>query len=229
MEHLNTLNDETPKIRCAGKSVDPALIFGVDSKLFRDGDDGSLPLSEQTQAESVSPHHDEVETVTLLRGGPALPAVAHGHEHRDEAHACDHHPSHSHPHLHPEESTPAHSVPLPPPPPLDEPTLSSALRQLPKEGVYRVKGFIRFTPTPTAGAGADSDSDSEGDARRQQWWILNWAFGRWDLVHASTSPFAVAEDGDEREVVRLTVMGERGEMRRSAKKLAAALGAAVVN
>ena len=91
--------------------------------------------------------------------------------------------------------------------------------------MYRVKGFIRFTPAPTTGA----DSDSEGDARRQQWWILNWAFGRWDLVRASTSPFAAAEDGDEREVVRLTVMGERGEVRRSAKKLAAVLGAAVVN
>ena len=227
LEHLNTLNDDTPKIRCAGKSVDPALIFGVDSKLFRDGDDGSLPLSEHTPADSVRSHHDEVETVTLLRGGPALPAVAHGHEHHDEAHACDHHPPHSHPHLQPEEPTAAHTAPPPPPSPLlDEPTLSSALRQLPKEGVYRVKGFIRFAPTPTT---ADADSDSDGDARRQQWWILNWAFGRWDLVRASTSPFAAAEDGDEREVVRLTVMGERGEVRRSAKKLAAALGAVVVN
>jgi len=220
LEHLYTLNEHTPKIRCAGKSIDPALIFGVDSKLFRDGDD-SLPLSERTP--DVSPHHDEVETVTLLRGGPALPAPAHGHGHHDKAHACDHPPL-SHPHPHPEESTTAHSAPLPP---LDEPALSSALRQLPKESVYRVKGFIHFTPTPTAGAGADSDH--EGDARRQQWWILNWAFGRWDLVRASTSPFAAAEDGDEREVVRLTVMGERGEVRRSAKKLAAALGAAVVN
>lgn len=90
-----------------------------------------------------------------------------------------------------------------------------------------MKGFIRYTPTPTAGAGADSDSD--GDVQRQPWWILNWAFGRWDLVRASTSPFTAAEDGDEREVVGLTVMGERGEVRRSAKKLAAALGAAMVN
>jgi len=219
LDHLYTLNEHTPKIRCAGKSIDPALIFGVDSKLFRDGDD-SLPLSERTP--DVSPHHDEVETVTLLRGGPALPAPAHEHGHHDKAHACDHPPL-SHPH--PEGSTAAHSAP--PLPPLDEPTLSSALRQLPKESVYRVKGFIRFTPTPTAGAGADSDH--EGDARRQPWWILNWAFGRWDLVRASTSPFATAEDGDEREIVRLTVMGERGEVRRSAKKLAAALGAAVVN
>jgi hypothetical protein len=89
-----------------------------------------------------------------------------------------------------------------------------------------VKGFIRFAPALLP---AGVDSDSEGDARRQQWWILNWAFGRWDLVRASTSPFAAAEDGAELEVVRLTVMGERGEVRRSAKRLAAALGAAVVN
>ena len=36
------------------------------------------------------------------------------------------------------------------------------------------------------------------------------------------------EDEDEHEVVRLTVMGERGEVQRYAKKLAEALGAAVV-
>src|SRR6266403_4039738 len=36
LEHLNTLNEYTPKIRCSGKSVDPALIFSIDSKLFRD-------------------------------------------------------------------------------------------------------------------------------------------------------------------------------------------------
>jgi hypothetical protein len=199
---------------------------------------------------AVKPHHDEVETVTLLRGAPA-PVYARTHN----ASSCDH-PHHSHPHPHLKESTPAHATPPAPPaspPLLDEPTLSAALRQLPKDSVYRVKGFIRFTPTPIAngtGTGTPSlvteeDIDTrigtgtgaaiaaaapEDELWRKQWWILNWAFGRWELVPAST-PLSEDEDKDKERcgVVRLTVMGERGEVRRSAKKLALALGAAVVD
>ena len=123
-------------------------------------------------------------------------------------------------HPHPEESRTAH-----PPPPLDEPTLTAALHQLPKEYVYRVKGFIRFAPpSPSTFAAADL----EGLKSQQQWWILNWAFGRWELVCAP-SPSAPAPEENEHEhgVVRLTVMGERGEVQRYAKRLAEALGAAV--
>ncbi|KAI0293829.1 CobW/HypB/UreG, nucleotide-binding domain-containing protein [Russula brevipes] len=206
LEHLNTLNDHTPKIRCAGKSVDPALIFGIDSELFRD----ALPLSERPPAIGpaednggvavVPQHHDEVETVTVLRGALApTPAPAHVHAHAHAQTATSPLPHHT------------------PPPPalLDEPTLSAALDQLPKESVYRVKGFIRKKP-------------------RRQWWILNWAFGRWELVPAPDSPSAATttadedEDEDRRGVVRLTVMGERGEVRRYARRLAERLGAAVV-
>jgi hypothetical protein len=92
--------------------------------------------------------------------------------------------------------------------------------------VYRVKGFIRFgftppsTPTPVA-ADADADADS------RPWWILNWAFGRWELVPAP-SPVVDENDGDKHGVVRLTVMGERGEVRRYAERLAEALGTTVV-
>ncbi|KAI9451582.1 cobW-domain-containing protein [Russula earlei] len=228
LDHLNTLNDHTPKIRCAGKSVDPALIFGIDSKLFRD----ALPLSECPQpidaaegkidVTTVAQHHDEVETVTLLRGAPGLTPP------RTYAHAtttsCDHPHPHPHPHPRPHpESITAHSSP--PPPLLDEAMLSTALHQLPKESVYRVKGFVRFattsTSTPSAGAIATTDFR---ETLPQQWWILNWAFGRWELVPASD----FLECEDERGAVRLTVMGERGEVRRYAKRLAEALGAEVV-
>lgn len=177
----------------------------------------------------------------MLRGAPA-PA----HVHKTDP--CDHpphsHPHHSHPHPNPEGSMAAHDAPAPAPAPaqslalplLDEPTLSAALRLLPKESVYRVKGFIRFAATAPPMTATDADADDSEDKPRRQWWILNWAFGRWELVRASTSSFSGAdsaadedEDGDERGVVRLTVMGERGEVRRKAKRLAEALGAAVVN
>jgi len=89
--------------------------------------------------------------------------------------------------------------------------------------VYRVKGFIRFTSPSSIPAAADES---------RPWWILNWAFGRWELVPtpapAAASPAVGKEvNDDKRGVVRLTVVGERGEVRRYAEKLADALGAVV--
>lgn len=52
--------------------------------------------------------------------------------------------------------------------------------------------------------------------------ILNWAFGRHELV-AFDSSADVLSGGD----VLLTMMGERGEIRRFAKKFAAVLNAEV--
>lgn len=228
LEHLNTLNEYTPKIRCSGKSVDPALIFSIDSKLFRDSTLGPQQIVEELGKPKgdlvvTTQHHDEVETLTLLR---CVPLPTHEHVHTTTpSDAHDHHHQHPHPPSHPEESkataAAAHPLSL-----LDEPTLTAALNQLPKESVYRVKGFIRFgfvapppsTPTPAA---ADVDSDS------RPWWILNWAFGRWELVRAP-SPVVDENDDDEHGAVRLTVMGERGEVRRYAERLAEALGTAVV-
>jgi hypothetical protein len=211
------LNELTPKIRCSGKSVDPALVFSIDSQLFRD----PLPV------EADGAHHDEVETTTLLRGTPA-PANASASAH---THAYVHTTAPSDVHPHPEVlKAAAHP---PPPPLLDEPTLAAALRQLPKEYVYRVKGFIRFSsPSPsTSAAAADSEGSITPEREEERWWILNWAFGRWELVGApAPAPAAaVATDEDEHEhgVVRLTVMGERGEVGRYAKRLAEALGATV--
>jgi G3E family GTPase len=216
------LNELTPKIRCSGKFVDPALIFSIDSKLFRD----PLPPIEATQgdvAASQQQHHDEVETITLLRGA-SLPtntnARAHAHAHVHTSAPSDSH----HSHAHPEEPKAAHS-----PPPLDEPTLTAALHRLPKEYVYRVKGFIRFAPSLSTSAAIDSEGlHPQQQQREQQWWILNWAFGRWELVCAPAPATSAAEDEDELGAVRLTVMGERGEVQRYAKRLAEALGATVV-
>lgn len=63
MDHLYTLNDETPKIKCEGKNgVDTSLIFGIESKLF---------LHPGELAE-IGATHDDVETVTIGKGASAL-------------------------------------------------------------------------------------------------------------------------------------------------------------
>ncbi|KAF7295509.1 cobW domain-containing protein [Mycena indigotica] len=68
MDHLYTLNELTPKIRCQGRQgVDPKLIFGIDTKLFAASEP---PIVEPT-------HNDEVETVTIFTG-----RSPHQHEHK---------------------------------------------------------------------------------------------------------------------------------------------------
>jgi len=67
MDHLHTLNDQTPKIKCQGRNgIDPELIFGLQSKLF---------LSKNKEWEAI---HDEIETVTV--GGEGI--MDHHHYHR---------------------------------------------------------------------------------------------------------------------------------------------------
>ncbi|KAI0346191.1 cobW-domain-containing protein [Trametopsis cervina] len=181
IDHLNTLNDLTPKIRAEGrKGVDPNLIFGLDSKLYLTNED-----NKQTN------HHDEVETVTIFKGSPqSLPKLPHSHECHDDS--CTHGESHSEHSAVPEQS----------PEFLSEAALQDALSRVSKESVWRVKGFVRT---------------------EKGLHILNWAFGRYDLTHVETIESMTASDE-----VKLTVMGERGEVRRAGRKLAEALGGAVL-
>lgn len=83
---------------------------------------------------------------------------------------------------------------------IDRTVLIEALSGLSKESVWRVKGFVRFT---------------EGVH------ILNWAFGRFELTQ-------VDEGARNAGAVKLTVMGERGEVKRASRKFAAALGADIL-
>lgn len=86
--------------------------------------------------------------------------------------------------------------------------LNAALGTMNKETVYRVKGFVRFygeEPSPVV-------------------YILNWAFGRFEFTRLDGDAFSQL---DVNEDVRLTVMGERGEIRPKARMLAGALGAEV--
>jgi G3E family GTPase len=76
--------------------------------------------------------------------------------------------------------------------------LEAALNAVSKDVIWRVKGFITLTTGHH---------------------ILNWAFGRYDLT-PTTAPKA--------EHIKLTVMGERDEVKRASRKLAQALGGEVV-
>lgn len=180
------MNDTTPKIKCQGRNgVDPGLIFGLQSKLF-------LEPSPAATDGGIA-HHDEVETVTVYSGGTLK---THTHDHGDfgECSSCSSHRS--------EEQEKKKG--------LERRRLVTALEALPKENIWRVKGFLRLL---------------DDDATTPSIYILNWAFGRHDL-----SVVRVETAGDflkENEDIRLTVMGERGEVKRAASKFAEFIGGTV--
>lgn len=183
IDHLSTLNDTTPKIKCQGRNgVDPALIFGLQTQLFI--------KSLSTSGETDAMHHDEVETVTLYSGG----IFGRPLHHSDSCH---------HEHSVSEGLSQTGKE-------LEHKILIKALQALSKENIWRVKGFVRLIK-----------EDSEASTIH----ILNWAFGRYELSAVRS------ENGSqylgEGEVVRLTVMGERGEVARAARRLAEEIGASV--
>ncbi|KAF8150572.1 CobW/HypB/UreG, nucleotide-binding domain-containing protein [Crassisporium funariophilum] len=170
MDHLHTLNDLTPKIKCQRKTgVDPELIFGLQSKLFM--------LSDLETNQSSDPVvHDEVETITVFRGGSLQHNSAHNH-HEHEEQLLDVVDS-----------------------PIEKDKLMEALHTLSRDCIWRAKGFVKL---------------SDGT-----WWIINWAFGRYELTEYGGL--------DIPGLVRITVMGSRGEVRRSTAKFAEALGSIMV-
>lgn len=193
MDHLFTLNEHTPKIKCVNRTeVDPSLLLGIDSKLFQ-LDSSSSPSDHSHSHPHSHPEvgvhhhgqhegsqHDEVETATIL----AEPLSS----------------------------------------PVKMETLESALAALPKDVVYRVKGFI---PLTLSLFNAQSAAESAGSQLQTQIVILNWAFGRFETT--SLAPSISQSDPTPAEL-KLTIMGERGEIRRKwAVRLANALGGRVAS
>jgi len=195
IDHLNTLNDQTPKIKCEGRNgIDPSLIFGLDSKLY---------LDSHNLGEADSLHHDEVETVTVYRGAAQEKLKAHHHDHEHHSNSdgssctCDHSSSA------PASSDPPQDGASGPSEFVEESRLSDALSSLSKEAVWRVKGFVRI---------------------EKGLFILNWAFGRYDLTSGDKLDLSTHANL-AKDVVKLTVMGERGEVKRAVRKFCVALGA----
>ncbi|KAG6336365.1 hypothetical protein ID866_2722 [Astraeus odoratus] len=183
LDHLNTLNDLTPKVRCNGRNgVDPDLLFGIDSKLFKTEPDESI----------MQDHHDEVQTVTVFKGWSSAPSHAHvnNHVHGTTDRCCEgDKPSQ----LSPGDGPSCDQT-------IDERLLRTALEAVNKESVWRVKGFVRL----------------EGGLH-----ILNWAFGRYELTKADIPNMADTS-------IRLTVMGERGEVRRAIRKFCNEMQASII-
>ncbi|KAI5985983.1 cobW-domain-containing protein [Pisolithus albus] len=125
LDHLNTLNDETPKIRCNGRDgVDPNLIFGIDSKLFKDRSDESV----------VVDHHDEVQTITIFKDTRcALSGAPHNHEGSDCRCCSVTEPSGKCPRMD------CSRVTL-----WKRPSFVSALGGVSKDSCWRIKGLVRF-------------------------------------------------------------------------------------
>lgn len=71
---------------------------------------------------------------------------------------------------------------------MDKDVLASALASLNKESVWRVKGFVRLESAI---------------------WILNWAFGRYDLT-LSKGDTSFMQDAS----IRFTIMGDKYELNR---------------
>lgn len=84
---------------------------------------------------------------------------------------------------------------------LGEEVLRGALGMVSKETVWRIKGFVRLE------SGV---------------YILNWAFGRYELTVCGND-----EEPAKGYAVRLTVMGERGEVKRAINRFSSTLGAVV--
>ncbi|KAG8908349.1 hypothetical protein FRB99_007276 [Tulasnella sp. 403] len=191
MDHLFTLNEHTPKIHSDSKQgVPPSLIFGLDSKLWTDAADHKPPDDG---------HHAEVETATIQRGTSNL---------LRQREPCDD-PNCNHTHAtSPADGTQTLNAAGTK---LTEDVLVVALRRLPKDCVYRVKGFVRLSGAM---------------------FILNWAFGRWDLVECLGEKHLDEVAGQKPSApeveVLLTMMGEPGEIKRTwAPRLAEGLNASV--
>ena len=186
MDHLYTLNESTPKIKCIDRTgVDPSFIFGLDTKLFTPNSSHRLDDTHNVNHKNDhdhghdldSTHHDEVETATILRLEP------------------------------PNTITPTLKSSL------TREKLEEGLAKLPKSSVYRVKGFLAFAHTPQS---------------PMETFILNWAFSRFELTPFEPSP-TPGETLIEGSTIRLTMMGERGEVKTKwARRLADSLGAEVV-
>ena len=243
LDHLFTLNDETPMLRHSPTApLAPSLLFGLDSKLFSRQDDASLSTASKGWNESEA-HSDEVESLGVWRGRGALPSHE-GHAHA-EGEACTH----------------GGVV-------VDEPK-GEAKKELNWDGVvqpflatlpasiYRVKGLLRLPPPPsvitTSSASITpysaqplpptaaptpaatpprtdalptppSESALEDDGH-ERLYILNWAFGRYTLTELPVE--LRDEERFEGVEVRLTVMGERGGVRRWTERLRDVVGGLV--
>eukprot|EP00741_Cyanophora_paradoxa_P000514 tig00000405_g501.t1 len=190
LDDVYDLNPDTPKIRVRGKGeVDPAVILGIDTKLFLSEEEGAAA------AAGISKRHQamDVDLIQVIVGEkPAGRACCgdHSHDHgndhahahgdgqacgKDHAHAPGDACGHAHGHHGYEYAG-------------DEAT--AFLRSLPADAFVRVKGVIRLAPAPASlshavGAALDApapDPASPAAPPSPGYYVINYVRGRFDLV-----------------------------------------------
>lgn len=205
LDRLFELNDGTPHVKVGPNApLRPELVFGLDSKLFLKG---SEEASSWEALGGQGAHMDEVETKSVWRGG-RKPGKKHDHAEGEACASC------------PTETETAASGDVTP---VTRDELEGELKKLSHASeIYRVKGIVRFPSRPATPA--TPGTPGSGSRTPHETHVLNWAFGRHELTRTP----ALDDSEDLAGVgLRLTVMGERGEVTRRAKKLAEGLEAEV--
>lgn len=208
MDHLFTLNEHTPKIKCIGRTgVDPTLLFGVDSKLFLLDSPGDHIHAQNDhdhhEHSQEGSQHDEVEVATIL----SIPD-----ESREE----------------PSGQAPGSLR-------LTREVLEQALTKLPKDVVYRVKGYVPLIRSSEPSSLEQTPASISSSVREDdgvETVILNWAFGRFETTPYVPDPLQsdnITQVSTAGSGLKLTIMGERGEIRRKwAGRLADSISGRVV-
>ncbi|KAJ5894917.1 Cobalamin (vitamin B12) biosynthesis CobW-like C-terminal [Penicillium taxi] len=99
---------------------------------------------------------------------------------------------------------------------IDVSALEQLLSSAPKDEAYRIKGIIRSSSqTPPIETSDEPSSRQQGDDSGPQYYILNWAFGRWTCTPSKV----VAESADEHVFARITFILARYESAKWTKKI----------
>ena len=153
--------------------------------------------------ETAGQHNEEVQTFSVWSGG-SEPGHTHTHGHtlkkeiQNETEIND---------------AGMGATQLSVSPQLSRDLLGAILEKVSSEEVYRVKGFLLLALNIRESTPQPEDT----------YFILNWAFGRYELHAASVEMgIRLRKDGIR---VRLTVMGARGQMDMQVRSLAKGLGA----
>ncbi|OJJ83869.1 GTP-binding protein [Aspergillus glaucus CBS 516.65] len=132
----------------------------------------------------------------------------------------DHEDGHEHQHNHQSEVE-VLSVTLKSDQTVNVPSLEQLLSSASKEEVYRIKGILRCsTSAPPAESSENLNEPRptpQPDSPPSQYYILNWAFGRWTFTPSAV----VAESADPSVAARLTFILARYESGKWKKKLEA--------
>ncbi|WVQ98353.1 hypothetical protein IAU59_005476 [Kwoniella sp. CBS 9459] len=204
VDALNELNDETPKLKVGpapSNPPKPEVVFGLDTKLFQlvEGEKATWAGIGSTGAGGSGSGKGEWhgDEVETKQVWKGRKGKSKAHQHEGGG-ECD--ACYNDQEVHEQEDGIV---------PVDRELLDQELGKLSFE-IYRVKGIVRLASS-TSSLGYETH-------------ILNYAFGRYEL----TSIPSLDEDESLRGTsLRWTIMGERGEVARRARRLAEGLGAQV--